>query len=180
MILAGSDIEFTVRSSPSVRTAAFITADIVSAGSTIEARIRRTIVDVNFAGCSGESFATIADEFIVEINASVGSNRVAGVAQTLVDLSLALESDKSWSALADETVQLINARASVLARLRCAVVDRMLTLFTGVSGLAGASVVVDTVDALTVVVARLCGTFVYIRFTSLTCPSWMTYALVSE
>lgn len=56
----------------------------------------------------------------------------------------------------------------------------MLALLSGITWLARATVIVDFVDALAVVLARLCGALVYVVLASGASPSWMAYALMIE
>lgn len=56
----------------------------------------------------------------------------------------------------------------------------MLALLARVTGLTGAGIVVDLVDALAVVSARSGRAFVGVGLAGCTSPSWMTDALVAE
>lgn len=56
----------------------------------------------------------------------------------------------------------------------------MLTTFSGETWLASASKVVDFVDAVSAVFTRVLGTVVDVGFAAISCPAWVTDALVVE
>lgn len=177
---AHSNIEFAIVSSPSIWADALVAADLVPASGAVQARIGGAVVDIDLASCTGVAFPAVAEEFVVKIDTSIGADRAARIAKALVDLSFALETNEAGSALAEESFELIDASCPVLARFRCAVVDGVLTLLTGISGLAGARVTSHLIQALTVVPARLLRAFVYIDLAGRTAPAWIADALVIE
>lgn len=122
----------------------------------------------------------MADEGIIEIYAAFSADWIARIALTFVAFCFALQSDEARSAPAGEALQLIYARGSVLTRIRCAVINRVLALLARVTGLAGAGIIVDMIDALTVVSARSRCALIDVRIAGRTGPSRMADALVAE
>lgn len=180
MVLAHANIFLAPIPSPSLRTDTFKSTNFISTSCPIQTRIRRTVIDIDFASSSSVSLSTIANELVIQINATFCTNRIARVAQTLVNFSLALKSHKSWSALANKSFQLIRTSSSVLTRLGGTVVDGVLTPLASVTRLAGAGKSVHSVNALSIVLTRFTSTFVNVDFASSTCPSRMTDTLVAE
>lgn len=165
---------------PSFAAHAFEPTNLVPARGAIQTRVRRAVVDVDLTRDTGVTFATVADERVIQIDATVSADRAARITETVVQRSFALESHKAGSALAGESFQLIHAGPPVLAGLRRAIVDRVLTLLACVPWFAGTSVPVYLVDALAVVLARFAGALVDVRLAGSSSPSRMTDALVAE
>lgn len=180
MVLAHANIFLAPIPSPSLRTDTFKSTNFISTSCPIQTRIRRTVIDIDFASCSSVSLSTIANELVIQINTTFCTNRIARVAQTLVNFSLALKSHKSWSALANKSFQLIRTSSSVLTRLGGTVVNGVLTPLASVTRLAGAGKSVHSVNALSIVLTRFTSTFVNVDFASSTCPSRMTDTLVAK
>ena len=180
MILAHSNVHLTLDTSPSFAAHAFEPTNLIPARGAVQARIRRAVVDVDLTRDASVTLATVADERVIQIDATVSADRAARITETVVQRSLALESHKAGSALAGEPFQLIHAGSSVLAGLRRAIVDRMLTLLACVPWFTGTSVPVYLVDALAVVLARFASALVNVRLAGSSSPSRMTDALVAE
>lgn len=179
-ILAHANIHLTIHPAPSFRAYALETTHFISTRCAVQTRIGRAVVYVDLARRSGVTFATMADESVVEIYAAIGADRIARIAQTLVNLCFALQPDEAGSASTDETLQLVYARGSILARIRRAIIDCVLALLACVTGLACANIIIDLVDALPVISAWFKRALVDVRLTGRTGPSRMADAFVAK
>lgn len=169
-----------MHASPSFLAHALEVTDLVSARRAVQARIGRAVVYVDLARSASIALATVADECVVKVYAAVGANRIARIAKTLIDLRLALQPNEAWSAPADKSLQLVDACGTVLAWIRRAIVDGVLTLLARVTGFAGARIVIDLIDALAVIMARFGRALVNVSLTGRARPSRMADAFVAE
>lgn len=90
-LCAGADVVLAPKSSPSRQTSALEFANVVSAGSTVQARLAGAVVNVDLAEVAGVALSALASKLIVLIDAHFCSLRVARVAQALVNLQFTLK-----------------------------------------------------------------------------------------
>lgn len=131
LIVAEAHVDLATLTRPSSRTRAFEVVDEFGADASVKTRRRLALVDVRLAQIARETWTALAPVFINLVEAAVGAHRVAGVVQALVDVNFALDAEETRAALAHEAFEAVGAAAAVTARLGGAVVDLVLTCFTG-------------------------------------------------
>lgn len=104
---------------------------------------------------------------------------VAGTGDTDVDICFTVSSRESWIAGTVVVVHSVNA-STVDAWIGLTLIDICLAVGSCPSRSADAGVLIGTVDALSVVHARLRFALVYINIAVYACVPWWTEALVSS
>lgn len=88
--MAHANVPLAVQSGPSLAAQALEAAHLVPTGCPVETRIGGAVINVNLAGGAGVALATVADKFVVEIDAAIRADGIARVTETLVERRLAL------------------------------------------------------------------------------------------
>lgn len=73
---------------------------------------------------------------------------------------------------------MIGAGGAILTGIACAIVDRMLTVLSGVAGIAVALIAIDHVNTNSIILARINRAIVDVDVARSSSPSWMTNAFV--
>ena len=181
------DIIRAVVAGVTIRTVAVEAADCVDALHFRCAVLanRFALVDVKVAAIALETAVTLAFEVRVKVEAVTVITKHFTLLFAFVDGDVTVCSAvPSVLTLAFVTVYTVHARANVLARVRRALVNFRLAVFTHISGSgAVALVVVDAVQAEAVVMARLRRTFVNLNVTRValvTSPSTLALVIVHQ
>lgn len=152
----------------------------VLAGSAASARLRQTVVHLILAPVSPVPGNALTPVTIHQIDA--GSAVRARIAATVVYIRLACEAGKAARAATLEAgagSRRARTISAVRARIRRAVVDRMLALGTAVARRTGTFVAVYGVHAGTAVLARLVLARLYRDLAMQAVPSFRAFALVT-
>lgn len=91
-----------------------------------------------------------------------------------------MKTNIAWPALADEAFNLVKASSTILARCRLTVVNSVLASGSSVASVTLTPELVDTIDADTVVHARIGVAVVNVTLTGLALPAWVADALAVE
>lgn len=145
--------------------------------SIVMARILQAVIKVHFAvlpGVPGIALAFVVVHFIQALRAILTRLR-----QTLVDIHLAdLARESSSRAIALKLIQLVDAPATVVARLRCAIVNVRFAEHSSDAGHANATEHRNLVDTSGAEGARITGALVDVDATVLASEPGRTRALV--